>query len=313
FWFYRILIEKHNLEISKPDLFFFTFLIALTVSSIYGVHPLESIIGGSYRHQGVIFFVGLWLIGKTVNLLSIDQKKLLSKIFGAVVLVEVLIVIVQYLTGHLYFGKPLGTMGESNAVFGFLAMGVYFVTENFPKFYLIPLYILVLFSMSRSALLSLVLSSGIFLGKLKSNFRKPMVLLVIILIIIATLYITKGKGNSRLESRPVIWKIAVGEISKKSVLGYGAESGEFIFNKAFLNQDIYLENIIIDRTHNLFLDIAMWSGIVGLIFFVGWMVLSFLGLESVESKFAFFAFLTYSMFQPLSIVHWILLVIIINI
>lgn len=313
YWFYRILKNKQNFKFNGSDYFFLIFIFSLLISSVFGVHPFESIIGGSYRHQGVIFFIGLWLIGKTIQTLSGNQKKLLSKTFGIIVMIESSILVIQYITGHLYFGKPLGTIGEANAAFGFLVMGMYFVLNNFSKFYLIPMYALVLFSSSRSGLLSLLLFSGVFYSKLKSSFRKPIILFAIILVTSAILYITIGKKYSWFENRPVIWKIAVSEISKKPILGYGAESGEFVFNKAFLSRDINLENIIIDRTHNLFLDILMWSGGLGLIIFIGWLYFSFVGLDSTTKKFAFLAFLTYSMFQPLSIVHWILLIIIINI
>lgn len=313
FWFYRILKEKHNFEFSKQDCFFLSFVALLLISSFYGVHPFESVIGGSYRHQGVIFFTGLWLVGKTIQILPGDKKKTLSEFLALTVFAEALIAVVQYLTGHVYFDRPLGTIGESNALFGFLVIGMYFVLGSLSKPYLIPIYIVVLTSMSRSALLSLLLFSGIFISKLKSSFQKPIVLIGLSLTIVATLYITKTKGFSWFESRPVIWKIAVNEIAKKPILGYGAESGEFIFNKVFLSRDINLENIIVDRTHNLFLDILMWTGILGIITFGGWLFLSFTNLATMEKKFAFLSFLTYSMFQPLSIVHWILLIIIVTI
>lgn len=313
FWFYRILKNKQNFKFNRSDYFFLIFIFSLLISSIFGVHPFESIIGGSYRHQGVIFFVGLWLVGKTIQVLSDNQKKLLSKTFGIIVMIEAFILATQYITGNLYFGKPLGTIGESNAVFGFLAIGSYFVLDSFPYIYLLPIYLLIIFSGSRSALLALVMVSGVFLTQLKSNLKKPVALAIILLAFTGILYISNGKGTSFIEDRPAIWKIAVSKIYQKPTLGYGAESGEFVFNKAFLSRDISLENIIIDRTHNLFLDILMWSGGLGLITFVGWLYFSFVGLDSTAKKFAFLAFLIYSIFQPLSIVHWILLITIVTI
>jgi O-antigen ligase len=235
----------------------------------------------------------------------------LSKTFAAVVLAEAFILVFQYLTGHLYFGKPLGTIGESNAVFGLVLDLISLGCFSFV--YLVPICLLIIFSGSRSALLSLVVLSGVFLTKLKSNFKKPVALTVILLVFAGILYISNGKSTSFIEDRPAIWKIAVSKIYQKPILGYGAESGEFVFNKAFLSRDISLENIIIDRTHNLFLDILMWSGILGLTAFAGWLCFGFVSLDGTGKKFAFLALLTYSMFQPLSIVHWILLLIIINI
>lgn len=96
-------------------------------------------------------------------------------------------------------------------------------------------------------------------------------------------------------------------------MGWGAESSEVVIGNSYKESDMPLLGIIVDRSHNLFLDILVWSGAAGLIFFAAWLYLSFANLKSLSRKLGFLAFLVYSMFEPLSIVHWILLIFIVNI
>ncbi len=313
FWIYRVLKEKKNFDIVKSDYFFLGWLALLLISSLFGIHPFESIIGGSYRHQGLIFFIGLWLVGKTIGILSSQQKALLVKNMGFAVLIQSLVVLYQLTFGHLYFGKPLGTLGETNAVMAFIAIGMCFIYVSQSLFYLILPYILVLMSGSRSGLLSLTIFSGIFLNKLPSRIKNIGWAILMSASILAVLFVSAKKGESFFENRPVIWNLAIQEISTRAVLGFGAETGEVVFDNAFVKIKTPLADLIIDRAHNLFLDVAMWSGVAGLIFFTGWLYLSFRDIKDLNLKFAFASFLIYSMFQPLSIVHWILLIIIINI
>src|SRR3989337_2411142 len=65
------LSSKIDSLIVKSDYYYLLWLTVLTLSSLLGVHPQESIIGGGYRHQGVIFFLSLWVIGKTISILEV--------------------------------------------------------------------------------------------------------------------------------------------------------------------------------------------------------------------------------------------------
>ena len=113
--------------------------------------------------------------------------------------------------------------------------------------------------------------------------------------------------TSPFENRQIIWKLGFAQIITKPLLGFGAESGEVVYDSAFSKHNLPLDGLIIDRAHNLFIDVAMWSGFIGLILFGGFLINRFRGLENKYKKLAFVSFFIYSMFQPLSIVHWIFL------
>lgn len=312
FWIIRILVKKKDFEFDKTDYFFLLWIFVLTVASIFGIHPLDSIFGGSYRHQGVIFSLGLWVLAKTIQILSPAGKKLLIKSAGISVIVESVIVLLQLAGGDLYMGRPLGTLGETNAVAGTIAMGIYFVYLSFPKLIVLLPIAAIASTFSRAGILSVLFSAGIYIKGISKKIKYIFPVLVIA-VLFALIIITGEKGNSPFENREVIWNLGINEIIKRPILGFGAETGEAVYNKAFYVAGFPLSGLIIDRTHNLFLDVLMWSGIVGLIFFGGWLITGYKNLNSIEKKLAFFSFLVYSMFQPLSIVHWIFLIFIFNI
>lgn len=307
FWIFRILIKREYLKFNKSDYFFLVWILVLLLSSIFGIHPLESIMGGSYRHQGVLFFLSLWLMKKTVDTLNPGNKKLLHKLIGVAILAESSIVLMQFVLGKTYFGKPLGTIGEANAVAGFLAIGSTFVFENFGPYLLLPLITAILLTTSRSGLLSF-LPNTLFIF---NNFSKKWIKTVLISLCVITsssflFFVSNQKIPSLFEDRVLIWDLGVRQFMERPFLGFGAESGEVVYAKAFNEFRLPLEGLIVDRAHNLFLDVGIWSGAFGVLTFLIFLCFYFKDIEKKSRKFAFFSFLIYSMFQPLSVVHWIL-------
>jgi len=295
---------KKPLKIGKVDLFFLLWLILLSVSSFLGVHPQESFTGGSYRHQGVIFFLALWVTGKRTSILSTNSKRLLIKAVAFGVVAEAVIAAMQFISGSLYFGRPLGTIGETNAVAGYLAMGTYFVYKTLPLKYLVLPVLSIFLSASRAGGLAV----ATFLAAINRKFFIPILVAALMFVGI----VSTSQMTSLFEDRLLFWKMGMTAVAEKPITGYGAESGESIYNTLFARERINLELLMVDRSHNLFLDIAMWSGIPGLFVFALWLYHVF-ALSDWHKRFALLSFLIYSFFQPLSVVHWILLIITINI
>jgi O-antigen ligase len=311
YWILKAIKNKKIFVLEKKDAWFWAWLLILTVSSLTGVHPAASILGGSYRRQGVLLFLSLWLVGKTTQSLDVKKQKLLHKVIGLAVLTEALIVFYQILSGKLYLGKPLGTIGEANAVSGMLAIGSYFVFVSLPRLLsVIPLTAIAL-TQSRTGILAALPNLFILIGSLGKKIKLAVSILIIFLTGTLFIYFSGLKGVSPFENRQVIWPMAVQTIMVKPLLGYGAESGEVVFANAFYKSGIPLSNLTIDRAHNLFLDVLMWSGVFGLIAFLGWLYLSFTNIKDWGRRLGFLSFLIYSFFQPLSVVHWLLFVLII--
>lgn len=285
-----LILNINKFRLHRRDYWYICWLIVLSASSFLGDNALTSILGGSYRHQGVIFFVCLWLILKFIELLNQKEKVFLYKCVSLSLVLESLIVIL---------GFKLGTLGETNAVSGLLAVGIFFILKSFPKWTILFPLIAMIVEFSKSGFLSL----------LPFVFKKVGYLLIIVAV--ALLFVLKPiNSSSRFENREVIWNHAINIIKAKPILGYGAETNEVLFDKAFYESGFPLSNLIVDRSHNLFLDVTIWSGILGLICFIGFIHES-LKIIDFERKKALQSFLIYSFFQPVSVAHWILLILII--
>jgi O-antigen ligase len=330
--------------ITNADYWYFSWFGVLLISSTFGIHPLDSIIGGSYRHQGIIFFFTLWLVSKTVFVLSQKQKEVLARMFGFGVFIESLLIISQNFVGNILplttiDGRPLGTFGEPNAAAGFLAIGTVFLSNNimsnggsfgglFGLMSLLLIFLAIIFTESRAAILTfLVVLLGIFVVRLMSRagklYKRKMLLKiwlpVLLLIISVGLFFIKNISLTRLpsdiEDRKVFWRLGGSAVLEKPVFGYGAESGEAVYEKIFSEAALPLYELIVDRSHNLFLDVAMWSGFAGLVLFLGWLITVLNNLAKGRkwiNVIGVLGWLVFSMFQPLGVVHWVLLVLILN-
>lgn len=309
FWIQRILLKDEDFDLSKADFFYLLWLAVLLISSLSGVHPYLSVIGGSYRRQGIVFFLLLWLVRKTAQILKPGEKKFLTKCVAASVLIESAFVVFQFAGGNLYFGKPLGTIGEANAVAGFLAIGQFFVLESFPILASILSASVILVTTSRAGILAATPIAIYKLNRVTTSrkYKKIFSIFFVLLVAVLVSILSINKKFSIFENRLLIWNLGTKEIVERPLLGFGAESGEVVYDKAFEDFGLPLYNMIVDRSHNLFLDVAMWSGIVGLILFAGWLAFGFKELKDKLRKLSLVAFLIYAFFQPLSIVHWILL------
>ncbi len=288
--FLYLLLNFDRLIISARDKWYLSWIVWLLVTSFFGENYKISVLGGSYRHQGVIFFFCLWIFLKALELLKVNERVVLGKIVGLTIIVQGILVI---------FGYKLGTLGEINAVSGFLAIGVYFVSIYLPKWTISVPIVAMFFNFSKSGFLSLLPYL---------NLKKYILPIVLIIVLIFTF--KPVSLDSPFENRYVIWGHSVNLISKSPIFGYGLESNEKIFDRAFYESGFPLSNLIIDRAHNLFLDVTLWSGTIGLFLFICFLYQSFLSLDSDRKK-AFFSFLIFSMFQPLSVAHWLLFILII--
>jgi O-antigen ligase len=326
FWLIK-LKDKLPKVLTRSDFWYFSWLVVLSISSIFGVHPVESILGGSYRHQGVLFFFTLWLVGKTVRLLPRKDKKLLVGGLGASVIIEAIVIFSQFFleTKGSFLsvdGRPLGTFGEPNAVAGFLAIGSSFLTQ-FTLF--LPVFLALLATTSRTGIASfLILAIGLLVVERKKLLAWPaqkkiyVALLFLVILVFSPVAIKKIsliRQPSLFESRSTYWKLGWQKVWERPVLGFGAESGEAFYEDAFKKVSLPLFDLIVDRSHNLFLDVIIWSGFVGLIFFLGFMATAFYALASKKKRINLIGslvWLFFSLFQPLGVAHWLLLHLLFN-
>lgn len=305
-WWIIRMIRSRFPAIDAGAKWFLLWILALSIASIAGIHPIDSLVGGSYRHQGVLFFFTLFLVWLTLGAMTFKQKRVLGKFIACGVVVESIIILWQKIAD--WSARPLGTLGEPNAVAGFLAIGLFWIaSSDFPKRVRLLVYVLALCVIAATG--SRVGIATALIVTIGLTRRWVMAVLGIIGIGLI-LFITQVRPQSIYESRQLFWQLGVREIIARPVLGYGAESGEVIYDCAFKQINVRLLDFMVDRSHNLFLDVALWSGIVGLILFTGWCIA--IGKEIWKRDrprfVVFVAWFVFASFQPVGITSWLQLI-----
>lgn len=110
------------------------------------------------------------------------------------------------------------------------------------------------------------------------------------------------KRDSPCDSRFLIWTTGLNALSQRPILGFGQENFESLMPKGKM--------YIVDNAHNIFLETAISSGIVGLLFYL--LILAYsLRKSSFDIKMSLIAFIIIGQFNPLSIAQislfWVLL------
>ena len=124
-------------------------------------------------------------------------------------------------------------------------------------------------------------------------------------------WIVVKRPVSNYESRPLFWKLGMRALAARPILGYGAESEEAVYDYEFKRMNVRLIDLAIDRSHNMFLDVALWSGLIGLVVFTGWLMnigRGFVVAGDSRRMVVFLAWMVFAGFQPMGVVHWMQLV-----
>ncbi len=110
------------------------------------------------------------------------------------------------------------------------------------------------------------------------------------------------KREAPCDSRFLIWTIGLEALSKQPFLGYGQDNFELAISKAKMHR--------VDNAHNIFLETAVSSGIVGLLFYL-LILFHALRKANFDIKMSLLAFIIVGQFNPLSIAQlalfWILM------
>jgi len=112
---------------------------------------------------------------------------------------------------------------------------------------------------------------------------------------------------SEVEDRRVLWSHAVQIIAGSPVIGYGAEPAELLYEQSFRSKNRELPNIVIDRSHNLILDILLWTGFIGLAVWIVFYVSLVSSIRIPILALGSLIWMLFAQFQPVLSVQWVLL------
>jgi len=314
--FREVSIKNLRIRLNKIDTLVIIFLVILFASDIFGVSVKNSFLGSSYRLQGFLTYLIFGYGYMIVRILSSQGKvKIYNVLFVQLALLSILL-IAQYLlvstlgeSISLFQNRYHGTFGNPNFAGGYMAMlfaYILFAKGNTHKVYWFkPLVILlcgiaIILTDSRSAILAVVISTVLYyfniINKIQGWVRIAFVI-AICAISFSFIFLTIDqslleKRSSEWENRSIIWKEGMQLFSKRPILGYGQENVQIIFPANL--------HFSVDNMHNIFLEYALSSGIVGLVLFVILSLLSFIKSDRAR-KMLFLSFFVTAFFNPLSI------------
>lgn len=294
----------------------FLWVGVLFLSTVFNNGFFSGLVGNGYRHHGVVFFLvlGIWM-GVFSRWVNTDQKKIWWWV-GLAMVIESLVVLEQWLVINLDFQiisynyAPIGTFGEPNAIAGFLVMGLPVLTSIFSLPFVLLAIGAIIATGSKVAFGALIaeLLALFFLRQKSLPWRKVIIVIVTVLIILVGVFgVFRERESSLFEDRWSIWKMGIEALVERPFLGYGAEGIISVYDNQYRLKEKPLEDLIVDRSHNLFLDIGLFSGFLGLVIFLGWFVNSARKKKENWQIVGLIGFLVFSFFQPIGVVHWVYL------
>ncbi|MBI4990499.1 O-antigen ligase family protein [Candidatus Gottesmanbacteria bacterium] len=311
-WFLLTGEWRNLLSIKSPAVKMgWIFILIMLFTSFQGKEV--SLLGSVFRKQGWFFFFQLWIffLGLRGN-----KKELFPLSFQGLGLSTVILVGIGIWERFVGWARVGGSFGEPNAFGGYLVLVFPLLLNKRWWFAGILALIGVYLTESRSAAVALGVAIAVSLiGRVKSHKITIIQTAVFGLIIISTIFFTynwRGLRISLQDNRLGIWKMAVNAIIARPLSGYGVDNIEGVLNNFVSGKELGMKGLVIDRAHSLFLDLWLWSGVFGVISFIG-----FLGgiiweyIKSGKNKdwnliASIFSFLVFSSFNPISISIWVL-------
>lgn len=304
-----------------------SFLLIAFLADLIGLDPKISLLGSQYRHQGFITLLSGVLLFFTVRSFMKEQGISMYQIFERGILLGTFIIcLISFWQAFsfyvmsdwrvpLYQGRIVGTFGNPNFLGGYLAMTMPFLLwgkERLSiKVILLFMSLLTVFlSGSRGAILAVGLILLIFviprLAKRRFLEQVFACIMGIILIYMTLQFYQIGflglNRDSFWDNRGIIWSQGAKAILARPILGYGQENFELVFPKE--------RNMKVDNAHNIFLETAVSSGILGLLLFLA-IIVTAVWQAGFVLKISIIAFLITAQFNPLSIAQislfWFLL------
>lgn len=282
---YKIIFNKpHQMLVY---IFLTLFFVWVVITSLTGINFTLSFWGSYFRFQGLLSFasyLAIFLAGTVVLQDLVWQKRFsLAVIFSSlfVSILSLVEFVMLWVFGHstqlLYANRVISTFGQPNFFAAFLvqALPFYWFMHRKARVGILVAILGILSSLSRSALVGLVFL-GIFwsIGRIRMFVALLAAILIGLLLIDAFLpkvisgemrrYQFDLQNKWTAENRTLILKRALELTQAKPLTGFGIENFSYVFPKVIRPNDFGLNDIVVDSSHNMLVDLAVGTGYVGL-------------------------------------------------
>lgn len=339
-WQYKL--KENKLKFSKIKKISLVFLIMLTFTSVFGVSPINSLVGNPPYFQGLFVYFLLVIFFFLVSEYKVEFQKLSIIIvwpsfFVSIIALKEWILLNCFKADILnYSGRVISTFGQPNLYSGFLILSLPFIAgliknkSGFIKVLYVYLFVFIsigiFISQSRAAIILYFIFLFLWFSitnifKKYSFIKFPTIIFVSITILLLTTVFLKSEvlnilSSTRLEGgapekRIFFWQVSKNIIFERFWLGYGLENINIAFPGYFnnlnfntLNDPIAhsLKDISLDRFHNYLLDLLTFAGLPTALIWLYLFYQVFLKSNLITKQFLILYFLLV-MVQNQSIVH----------
>ncbi len=330
-------------KLTKIHRLFLIFLLWIIFTSIIGLSFQQSFWGNYFRMQGILTYLCYTLLffisGKVFADNHFRRHACLTILVSATF--TAILALIQFIslwflgnnTQLLYSGRVISTFGQPNFLGAYLVMSLPFVCFLFNQVKsqlkiliasCMVIIILGIFStVSRSAYLGLAILGLIWGIKHYKLLLTSIVFSVLLFGIMAIIspnlvyqqwYRLKVDTISKwtAENRLVIAQKSVKLISQRPLTGYGLENFSLAFPSVVTENDLGLKDIVVDSAHNIFLDLSVQTGLIGLGIFLAILIVTIKAGLKVKDDFikasfyVIISFLVIHQFSPVSVVPMVL-------
>lgn len=305
-FFFSVVGKGFTFKKSDPRLL--KILASIVIISLVSLimSPKNSFFGDAFRLQGVFF---LWhMLGLTFISSLISTKKV-PVIFPALTLAG--LVLSAFILGVNQAQRTIGSLGEPNSLAGsavFLLLLIWFRVKSYllKGLALIAGLFLIYATGSRSAVIALSIAALFsLLVNLKLEIKRAFFICLIMAIFsLGLVFFDRGQ---LFENRLEIYKTAVMAGLKKPLFGWGFSNIQMALKETSYQMKNNVQYLTIDSAHNLFLDIWVQMGALGIILFSTLIIFSISGLINTDNPQPLLALFLVSLipmlFNPLSVVN----------
>jgi len=336
---YKLTLEDLKIRISKIKFVGLLFLLILFVTSVTGIDPRLSLLGGSVYRQGFIVYFGLVLWSLMISGLrfNLDLFKLVLSIGYLILGIATIFDFIGLQLGYSaqsYAGRIVTGFGQPNFLSLWMICGlpfIYFckILGRFKWLIIAVVFTATLMTFSKLAIAILMgLTFILLLTNLNSVYQKALLSLTILSILISVLVSVKTESGlvwdlmlssqsvytrTSAESRLNLYQVFL-KAQPNPLTGVGLENQSKLWGEYFRSIDfnsnansLYLElrHLNVDRGHSYFLDIYLSSGLVGLILYLILLIILLKTRTDPAIKVSLIIYLIYSSFHNLSIANLI--------
>ncbi len=338
----QFIFKRTKVVIPKLIWIMIILLIILLITSTTGINSTQSILGDDPYFQGWVTYLFLTVLAIAVIIQNINSSYIIKTIIYSSIIVS-LTALTQYfmfqqgLFVPTYAGRVISTFGQPNFYAGFLLFTLPFLLDQISRarrnekilflvtFALNCAAIAISFSRSAIILASVFIILWLIFKVIKSKVTRVMLIICLISGVSYALFNARIIQNeivqpifsqrvefSNAQRRIFIWQVGLEQIMKRPILGYGLENikgafpTEYDFNHpkpAFYHS---IKDLAIDNTHNIFLNLLMWGGIVACLTFCYLYYVMYRSTNSSTNKIFLIIFILWSIVQNLSIIHLVL-------